>query len=121
MCLLGDVLFSREKIIFPWILEPELLVALAQDAVRAHAASMRPGTKVLVDDVMVTDISPFGPEVKVYRASLMSMADSLGVRKCTNIVALGAVAGSPGCLRSIKLHRPFWLGHRVAPTSTGKP
>jgi 2-oxoglutarate ferredoxin oxidoreductase subunit gamma len=88
----GDVVFGREKIIFPWVLKPDVLIALAQDAVRAHAAFMRPGSKVLVDDMLVTDLSLFGPEVAVYRAPLMSLADQLGVRKCMNIVALGAFA-----------------------------
>lgn len=94
----GDVIFGREKIIFPWVLKPDVMVALAQDAVRAHATAMRPGTRVLVDDMMVTDVSLFGTEVSVYRAPLMSLADGLGVRKCMNIVALGAFAKLTGFL-----------------------
>lgn len=94
----GDVVFDREKIVFPWVLKPDVLVALAQDAVRAHAAAMRPGARVLVDDLMVTDLSSFGPGVAIHRAPLMSLADSLGVRKCMNIVALGAFAQLTGLL-----------------------
>lgn len=92
----GDIIFGREKIIFPWVLKPDVMVALAQDAVRAHAAAMRSGSRVLVDDLMVTDLSMFDPAVSVYRAPLMSIADELGVRKCTNIVALGAFAQLTG-------------------------
>lgn len=94
----GDVVFGREKIIFPWVLKPDVMVALAQDAVRAHAAAMRPGSRVITDELMVTDISPFGPGVEVYRAPLTALADSLGMRKCTNIVALGAFARLTGLL-----------------------
>jgi 2-oxoglutarate ferredoxin oxidoreductase subunit gamma len=88
----GDVIFGREKIIFPWVLNPDVLVVLAQDAVKAHAPSMRPGSRVLCDDQTVTDLSAFGPEVAIYRAPLMALADRLGVRKSMNIVALGAFA-----------------------------
>ena len=63
-------------------------------------AQMRPttGPTALVDDMLVTDVSLFGPEVRVVRAPLMKLADSLGVRKCTNIVALGALAQLTGLL-----------------------
>lgn len=94
----GDVIFGREKIVFPWVLKPDFLVALAQDAVRGHAASMRPGSTVITDDLMVNDLSPFGPGVNVFRAPLTALADSLNVRKCTNIVALGVLARHTGLL-----------------------
>ncbi len=94
----GDVVFGREKIVFPWVLKPDYLVALAQDAVRGHAASMRPGSTVIADELMVSDLTPFGPGVKVLRAPLTALADSLKVRKCTNIVALGALARHTGLL-----------------------
>ena len=43
----GDVIFGREKIIFPWVMKPDFLVALAQDGIRTHGAAMRPGSTVL--------------------------------------------------------------------------
>lgn len=92
----GDVVFGREKIVFPWVLNPDVLVVLAQDAVKAHAAAMKPGSRVLCDDQTVTDTSLFGSDVVIYQAPLMRLADSLGVRKCMNIVALGAFARLTG-------------------------
>jgi 2-oxoglutarate ferredoxin oxidoreductase subunit gamma len=74
----GDVIFGRDKIVFPWVLAPDVLVALAQDAVKAHAAAMRPGSQVLCDERTVNDLTPFGPEVVVWRAPLMALADGLG-------------------------------------------
>lgn len=94
----GDVIFGREKIVFPWVLNPDVLVALAQDAVKAHAPAMRPGSRVLCDTRTVTDVSPFGEGVQVWRAPLMEIADRIGVRKCMNIVALGAFARLTGWL-----------------------
>lgn len=111
----GDVIFGREKIVFPWVLAPDVLVALAQDAVRAHAPAMRPGSRVLIDDMMVTDTSPFGPEIAVHRAPLMAIADELGVRKCMNIVALGAFAKLTGYLTLDE------IGRAVAARAPGRP
>ncbi|MGE0314166.1 MAG: 2-oxoacid:acceptor oxidoreductase family protein [Lautropia sp.] len=108
----GDVIFGTEKIVFPWILRPDVLVALAQDGVRAHAPAMQPGTRVLVDDLMVKDLSPFAPGVEIYQAPLMQIADSLGVRKCMNIVALGAFTRLTGFLtleqitQAVRSHGP---------------
>ena len=94
----GDVIVGDEKIVFPWVLEPDVLVAMAQDAVDAHAAKMRPGTKVIADDIMVTDIAPFGERVAVHWAPLTRTADEVGFRKCANIVALGALSRLTGLL-----------------------
>jgi len=92
----GDVIFGREKIVFPWVLNPDVLVVLSQDAVKPHAPSMRPGSRVLCDSQLVADLSPFGEGVEIHRAPLMALADSLGVRKAMNIVALGAFARLTG-------------------------
>lgn len=94
----GDVVFGREKIVFPWVLQPDVLVVMAQDAVRAHAKFMRPGSRVLACDLLVTDLSPFAEGVEVWRAPLVPVADSLGTRRCANIVALGAFAQFTGLL-----------------------
>jgi 2-oxoglutarate ferredoxin oxidoreductase subunit gamma len=94
----GDVIVDDQKIVFPWVLEPDVLVAMAQDAVDAHGAKMRPGTKVIADDIMVTDLAPFGQGVAVHWAPLTRTADEVGLRKCANIVALGALSRLTGLL-----------------------
>ncbi len=94
----GDVVVSDEKITFPWVLEPDLMIALAQDAVNGHGAKMRPGTTVIADDIMVTDLSAIGADVTVHWAPLTRTADEVGSRRCANIVALGALSRHTGLL-----------------------
>ncbi len=94
----GDVVVSDEKITFPWVLEPDLMIALAQDAVNGHGAKMRPGTAVIADDIMVTDLSAIGTDVTVHWAPLTRTADDVGSRRCANIVALGALSRHTGLL-----------------------
>ncbi len=95
---LGDVTFSDEKVVVPWALRPDVLVAMAQDAVKQHAAAMRPGTQVIVDDIMVTDVSPFQKGVSIHWAPMTRLADEVGFRKCANIVSLGVFARLTGLL-----------------------
>ncbi len=94
----GDVVASDEKIVFPWVLEPDVMVAMAQDAINGHAAAMKPGSSIIVDDIYVTDVSPLDKEVSVYWAPLTRLADEVGFRKCANIVALGAISRLTGLL-----------------------
>ena len=94
----GDVAFSDQKIIVPWVLHPDVLVAMAQDAVKQHAAAMRPGTRVIADDIMVTDVSSFQKGVAIYWAPMTKLADQVGFRKCANIVALGVFSRLTGLL-----------------------
>ncbi|MBE0614830.1 MAG: 2-oxoacid:acceptor oxidoreductase family protein [Burkholderiales bacterium] len=94
----GDVAFSDQKIIVPWVLHPDVLVAMAQDAVKQHAAAMRPGSCVIVDDIMVNDVSSFQKGVTIHWAPMTKLADDVGFRKCANIVSLGVFARLTGLL-----------------------
>lgn len=111
----GDVVVADEKITFPWVLEPDLLIALAQDGVDGHGAKMRPGTTVIADDIMVDDLSPFGDGVAVHWAPLTRTADEVGSRRCANIVALGALSHLSGLLDLAQVTQA------VAVRAPGKP
>ena len=111
----GDVIASDAKIDFPWILEPDLLVALAQDAVNNHAGKMRPCTKAVIDDLLVEDTSNFPDGVELLSAPLTRTADDIGVRKCANIVALGVVAKLTGLVDLDQMTRA------VVSRAPGKP
>jgi len=97
------------------VLEPDLLIALAQDAVDGHGAKMRPGTTVIADDIMVTNLSLFGEDVTVHWAPLTRTADEVGSRRCANIVALGALSQLTGLLDLAQVSKA------VASRAPGKP
>ncbi len=94
----GDVSFGDEKIVVPWVLHPDVLIVMAQDVVKMHAPAMRPGSSVIADDIMVTDVTPFPTGVTVYHAPMIRLADEVGFRKCANMVALGILARFTGLL-----------------------
>lgn len=111
----GDVVVSDEEIALPWVLEPDLMVVMAQEAVAAHAKLMRPGATVLADDLYVTDLSPFADGVNVHHLPLTRTADEVGLRKCANMVAIGATAKATGLLSLDELLAA------VAARAPGKP
>ncbi len=94
----GDVVISGQSIVFPWVQNPNLLVAMAQDAVLANAGILAPGCRVIVDDIYVTDVSPLGDDPLIHWAPLTRVADEVGYRRCANIVALGALSRLTGLL-----------------------
>ncbi len=86
----GDTVIGDTNITFPWVLEPDYLVAQHQGAIRAHLSSLKPGGIVIADTVYVTQV----PEVdaSVYMIPLTEMADRVGLRRVANIIALAALA-----------------------------
>ncbi len=94
----GDVVISDEKVEYPWVLAPDLLVAMSQPAVYAHAPHLKPGAKILVDDIMVTDVGGVPPEAEIYWAPFTRLGDEAGFRKSANMAALGIVAQVTGLL-----------------------
>ncbi|MBI4083304.1 MAG: 2-oxoacid:acceptor oxidoreductase family protein [Candidatus Lambdaproteobacteria bacterium] len=94
----GDVVLGDAPVEYPWVRQPDLLVAMAQPAVYEHAPFMRPGTRMLVDDLFVTDVAMVDRGVTVLWAPLTKLADQAGFRKSANMVALAACARLTGLL-----------------------
>jgi 2-oxoglutarate ferredoxin oxidoreductase subunit gamma len=86
----GDVVLGDEPITFPWVLNPDYLVAQHQGAIRAHLGAVKPDSVVIADTVYVTEV----PETAatVYHVPLTEIADSVGVRRVANMVALAVLA-----------------------------
>jgi len=92
----GDVAISDAPIGFPWVDHPDVLVVLAQSALFEHAPFLRPGARVLADDIHVTDVSAVPEGVDLFWVPLVRSADEAGFRKSANMAALGAYAHLTG-------------------------
>lgn len=90
----GDVVLGDEPITFPWVLNPDYLIAQHDGAVRAHLGSVKPGGAVITDTVFVHDIPE--TEATVYHVPLTEIADGVGVRRVANMVALAVFAKLSG-------------------------
>jgi 2-oxoglutarate ferredoxin oxidoreductase subunit gamma len=93
----GDIVIGDTPITFPWVLNPDYLVAQHQGAIRAHLSSVRPGGTVIADTVYVNEIPSV--DAHVYHLPLTDIADGLGLRRVANIVGLGALARISGLVK----------------------
>jgi 2-oxoglutarate ferredoxin oxidoreductase subunit gamma len=86
----GDIIIGDKAITFPWVLNPNYLIAQHQGAIRAHLDSVAPEAVVIADTVYVKEI----PETAatVYHVPLTEIADSVGIRRVANMVALAVFA-----------------------------
>jgi 2-oxoglutarate ferredoxin oxidoreductase subunit gamma len=94
----GDVVLGDAPIEYPWVMHPDILVAMSQPSVYDHSANVVPGAKVLVDDIMVTDVATIPPGVEIYWAPFTRLGDEAGFRKAANVAALGLFASFSGLL-----------------------
>jgi 2-oxoglutarate ferredoxin oxidoreductase subunit gamma len=92
----GDTVIGDEPISFPWVLNPDYLVAQHQGAVRAHFDLVKPDGVVIADLMYVTEI----PETTatVYHVPLTEIADGVGIRRVANMVALAVLAKVSGVI-----------------------
>jgi 2-oxoglutarate ferredoxin oxidoreductase subunit gamma len=110
----GDVVLGDTPITFPWVLNPDFLVAQHQGAIRAHLSSVRSGGSVIADTVYVTEIPP--ADARVYHVPLTNIADELGLRRVANIVAIAVFARLSGLvsldslIQAVKARSPLGSG-----------
>jgi len=92
-CRAGVVL-APEPADFPHVLEPDLLVALSQDAYERYLPWLAPDGAVLIDRGMAGAPGEARPQLTV--PALEVARDVLGNPQVANVVLLGAVAGATG-------------------------
>lgn len=89
----GDVVVNSDTIDYPAVIEPNLVVAFAQDAFERDAGSVRDGGAVIVERDLV-EPEPFltdRPDVDLYAVPAVDLAEEVARKLVANIVMLGAV------------------------------
>ncbi len=99
----ADVIISDQPILFPHILEIDILVAFAQSAYLSNQASVKPGS-----GIVLFDQSQFCPEENVsFRQLGMDITSQvlkeLGNKQVVNITFLGAVNAQLGIVETKSL------------------
>jgi 2-oxoglutarate ferredoxin oxidoreductase subunit gamma len=87
-----DVVVSSERILYPKVQKPSVLVAMSQPALDKYASDADPErTLLIVDSSLVTELpAGFARVIKVPATEIAE--NSLGKRMVANMVILGAVA-----------------------------
>jgi len=84
----AQLLLSDEPILYPYITEPHVLIALSQEAYDKFQGEVRPGGVILVEKDLV-HISAVKEGVRVYGIPATRLAEELGKRMVQNVVMLG--------------------------------
>lgn len=93
----ADVRVSDKPVMFPWVIEPDILVALHQNALDAHLQYLKPDGTLIYDPLFVPRVpEKAGRTVRAVR--LAEMADKVGRRVVANVISVAVVARLSGLL-----------------------
>ncbi len=86
----AEVVISDEQIDYPKVVEPDLLLAMSQEACDRYCADLKAGGLLIVDSILVHRV----PGGSAYRVPITKLAEEATGRRVTaNIVALGLIVG----------------------------
>ncbi|GBC81900.1 NADH-dependent phenylglyoxylate dehydrogenase subunit gamma [bacterium HR10] len=92
----SQVIIADEPIYYPYLTEPDVLIAMSQEAYARFAPEVKPGGLVLIERDLVApdagrlrDEGPGEDTVRLYALPATKIAEELGHRIVANIVMLG--------------------------------
>jgi len=87
----SEVVISDEEIDFPKVLEPDVLIAMSQEAYNTYVDKVKKGGAILLDpDLVQKQKASLG--IRVFRVPATKIAEELGKTIVANVVMLGAFA-----------------------------
>ena len=84
----AQVILSKEPILYPYITQPDILIAMSQDSCVKFAPEMKPTGSLLVEEDLVR-ISNLPAGVKLAGVPATRLAEEIGRRLVLNIVMVG--------------------------------
>lgn len=84
----AQLLLSDEPILYPYITQPDVLIAMSQEAYDKFQDEVRPGGTILVEKDLV-HLSKVKEGVRVYGIPATRIAETLGKKMVLNVVMLG--------------------------------
>ena len=84
----AQVILSTEPILYPYITQPDVLVAMSLEAYTRFAPQVKPGGSVIIEQDLVT-VDSIPPGERVYACPATRLAEELGRKVVLNIVMVG--------------------------------
>lgn len=84
----SQLVVSDERVLYPYITRPEILVAMSQDAYEKYEPELREDGILIVDSDLVR-MRPVRANIKVYSIPATRFAEEMGNRIFANLVMLG--------------------------------
>ncbi len=84
----SQVVVSEERVLYPYITKPEVLVAMSQEAYEKYEPELREGGRLIIDSDLVR-LKPSKRKIKIYGIPSTRFAEEIGNRIYANLVMLG--------------------------------
>jgi 2-oxoglutarate ferredoxin oxidoreductase subunit gamma len=84
----SQVVVSDERVLYPYITQPEILVSMSQDAYEKYEPDLREGGALIYDTDLVK-LKPARGRIKTYGIPSTRFAEEMGNRVFANLVMLG--------------------------------
>jgi len=99
----SQVVVSDERVLYPYIETPEILVAMSQEAYEKYEPELKDDGILLIDKDLVKDPRARG-KIRMYAVPSTRLAETLGNRVFANLVMLGFFTAvtkivSPGAMK----------------------
>ena len=86
----SEVILASDPITDPQVRRPDILIALAEDAIQRHLHKVKPGAQVVIDSDLVKDIKPGDYEILSIPATSLAEKE-LGNIVVANLILLGGL------------------------------
>lgn len=93
----SDIIISDSEIYFPEVINPDIILAIAQVAYDKYATTVDENTVLIYDNGLVKSTEECNGQQFGY--SITEIARELGNEKSANIIALGIIIGKTGVLK----------------------
>lgn len=87
----AQVILSSEPILYPYVTQPDILIAMSQDAYNRFVPELKPNGTLLIEEDLVR-ISELPNGIRVHGVPATRLAEELGRRLVLNIVMVGFFA-----------------------------
>lgn len=84
----AQLIIDEEPVLYPYVLSPEFLVTLSQDAYRQFSPELCEGGVLLYDEDMVV-LGELPTSVRTYGVPATRLAESLGRKQVLNLIVVG--------------------------------
>lgn len=87
----SQVVVSEERVLYPYVTKPEILVAMSQEAYEKYEPELKEGGTLIIDSDLVR-LKPSKRKIKIYSIPSTRFAEEIGNRIYANLVMLGFFA-----------------------------
>jgi 2-oxoglutarate ferredoxin oxidoreductase subunit gamma len=84
----SQLVISEDRVLYPYITRPEILVSMSQDAYEKYELDLRPDG-ILIYDTDLVKLKPSQDQIRFYGVPATRFAEEMGNRIFANLVMLG--------------------------------